>query len=96
MREEPAEDQSEMSDQLDRQRIRLLPEVIDYIEEKFGMTAGEIARIERQLVLLSETPAAQLDLVSRIYETAYRGKVRNMKGYLVSALKNALGDISLA
>ena len=88
--------QAEMADQLDRQRVRLLPEVIDYIEDKFKMTAGEIERMERQLVLLSENPASQLDLVSRIYESAYRGKVRNMKGYLVSALKNALGDISLA
>lgn len=96
VREEPTEDQAEMADQLDRQRVRLLPEVIDYIQDKFGMTAGEIERIERQLVLLSENPASQLDLVSRIYESAYRGKVRNMKGYLVSALKNALGDISLA
>ena len=74
----------------------MLPEVIDYIERKFGMTAAEIERIERQLVLLSERPEGQLDLVSRIYESALRGRVRNMKGYLVSALKNALGDISLA
>ena len=96
VREEEKDDESEMAEVLDRQRVRLLPEVIDYIERKFGMTAGEIERIERQLVLLSERPEGQLDLVSRIYESALRGRVRNMKGYLVSALKNALGDISLA
>lgn len=96
VREESADDESELTEQLDRQRVRLLPDVIEYIERKFGMTAAEIERIERQLVLLSESQAGQLDLVSRIWESAMRGKVRNMKGYLVSALKNALGDITLA
>lgn len=80
--------QSGLVDEINAQRLRLDSDVRFYLTEKFRLTMDEITNIE-PLVYSLGGKGAQLDKLSRIFETARRYCVKKYYAYLKQALCSA-------
>ena len=81
---EPARE--EVAKECERLRSRLDERVTDYLRYKFELTACEIDRVESFVMQIGDHES-QLDRLEYIADTAIRNGVRNLKGYLYTALR---------
>lgn len=70
-------------------RCRLDERVIDYLTYSYGMTAAEVEVAERYLAD-RQTAEQQLAVLADIKTAALRSRARNMKGYLINALRQRI------
>lgn len=70
-------------------RCRLDERVIDYLTYSYGMTASEVEVAERYLAD-RQTAEQQLAVLADIKTAALRSRARNMKGYLINALRQRI------
>lgn len=71
---------------LDRQRIRLDTEVVNYLTNACGMDIKGIEQIEGYILQMGDYDV-QIRRIAEIKERALRGKVKNVAGYIVNAIK---------
>lgn len=83
-----AEDKKRVKD-LDKQRIRLHPEVVAYLENNCGMDAKGIESVEGVLLQMGDYDVI-IRRVAEFRETALRHKVTNIAGYVMNCIKTAL------
>lgn len=71
---------------LDKQRIRLHPEVVSYLEHNIGMDAKGIESVEGIIAQMGDYDT-QIRKIGEIKETAMRHKITNLAGYVMNAIK---------
>lgn len=71
---------------LDRQRIRLDTEVVNYLTNACGMDIKGIEQIEGMIMQMGDYDV-QIRRIAEIKETAIRHKAKNVAGYIVNAIK---------
>lgn len=78
---------TEREHDLDKQRIRLEPQVIEYLEYSFGLDYKTIERMELPLSEIGSSEA-QIDWLLTVREACDRTRVRNRAAYLTTALQH--------
>lgn len=71
---------------LQRQRIRLDTEVVNYLQHACGLDLKGIEQIEGMIMQMGDYDV-QIRRIAEIKEIAQRNKVRNLAGYIVNAIK---------
>lgn len=74
---------------LDRQRIRLDAEVVNYLTNACGLDLKGIEQIEGFIMQMGDYDV-QIRRIAEIKEAAIRTKARNVAGYIVNAIKQSV------
>lgn len=74
---------------LDKQRIRLNPEVVAYLEHSCGLDQKGIESIEGLVSQMGDYDI-QIRRIAEIKETALRKKITNVAGYVVNAIRGSV------
>lgn len=74
---------------LDKQRIRLNPEVVAYLEHSCGIDQKGIESIEGIVSQMGDYDI-QIRRIAEIKETALRKKITNVAGYVVNAIRGSV------
>lgn len=74
---------------IDSKRVRLDERVTDYLVNGYGMSVNECEQCENLIAQLG-TWEDQIAFLERVRHAALAADVRNVKGYLVQALKNRI------
>lgn len=74
---------------LDKQRIRLHPEVVAYLEQNCGMDLKGIESIEGAVAMMGDYDTA-IRRIAEFRETALRHKVTNVAGYVMNCIKTTI------
>lgn len=74
---------------LDKQRIRLHPDVVAYLEYNCGLDAKGIEAIEYAVAQLGDYDQ-QIRRIAEFKEAAVRHRAKNLAGYVVNAIKSTI------
>lgn len=74
---------------LDKQRIRLHPEVVAYLEQNCGLDAKGIESIEGIVAQMGDYDL-QIRKIAEFKEVALRHKITNVAGYIVNAIRKSV------
>lgn len=78
---------SDLSDEVERLRVRLDARVVEYLQSKFGMTAREVERLEDGIMALADSWGGQVERLANIFEASRRAQARNPRAYLTASLR---------
>lgn len=74
---------------LERQRIRLDAEVVNYLTNSCGIDLKGIEQVEGMIMQMGDYDV-QIRRIAEIKETAKRNQVKNVAGYIINAIKHSV------